>query len=60
MILGSRKQSKKSPWKSRFGNGITRKCSLCLQVLKFRILRRGLGLLWLIHTNADEDSGNEI
>lgn len=24
MILGSRKQSKKSPWKSRFGNGITR------------------------------------
>lgn len=25
MVLGSRKQSKKSPWKSRFGNGITKK-----------------------------------
>ncbi len=24
MILGSRKQSKESPWKSRFGNGITK------------------------------------
>jgi glycosyltransferase involved in cell wall biosynthesis len=42
MILGSRKQSKKSPWKSRFGNGITKKVFLVLTGVRIQDTQTGL------------------
>jgi len=42
MILGSRKQSKKSPWKSRFGNGITRKVFFMFTGVKVQDTQTGL------------------
>jgi len=42
MILGSRKQSKKSPWKSRFGNGITRKVFFMFTGVKIQDTQTGL------------------
>jgi len=42
IILGSRKQSKKSPWKSRFGNSITQKVFLALTGVRVQDTQTGL------------------